>query len=77
MKMKNQVIQGDCLEVMDTIYQCCKQGKDVNETPQKVHCEPTQALAIEWLKKNGGGIYRNVLHNFQYYVGPEYGDRKI
>jgi hypothetical protein len=56
---------------MDTIYQCCKQGKDVNETPQKVHCEPTQALAIEWLKKNGGGIYRNILHNFQFYVGSE------
>jgi hypothetical protein len=55
---------------MSTIYECCKQGKDVNKTQQEVHCEPTEALAIEWLEKNGGGIYKNVLHNFEFYVAP-------
>ena len=59
----------NCL--MGTIYQCCIQMKDVNKTPQEVHCEPTEALAIEWLQENGGGIYRNALHNFRFYVEPK------
>jgi len=56
---------------MATIYKCCKQGKDVNKTLQVIHEAATEELAIEWLEKNGGGIYKNILHNFQFYVEPK------
>ena len=55
---------------MSTVYQCCKQGKDVNKTLTVIHCADTEREAIEWLEKNDGGIYRNILHNFQFYVAP-------
>ncbi len=55
---------------MGTIYQCCRKGKDVENTPLPVHCEPTQVEAIKWLEENGGGIYRNILHNIQFTVNP-------
>jgi len=55
---------------METVYQCCRQGKDVNKILQPIHCEPTQADAIKWLEANGGGIYRNILHNIQFYISP-------
>ena len=35
-----------------------------------VHEEPTELLAISWLEINGGGIYRNTLHNFDCDVSP-------
>jgi hypothetical protein len=53
---------------MKTIYQCCRIGKDVNKTLEPIHCEPTGELAVLWLENNGGGVYRNILHNFQYPV---------
>ena len=56
---------------MSTIYECYKNGKDVNKSLQLVHHAQTEALAIEWLEKNGGGNYKNVLHNFQFYVTPK------
>ena len=29
---------------------------------------PTQTETIKWLEENGGGIYRNILHNVEFYV---------
>ena len=53
---------------MATIYKCCKQGKDVNKTLIVVYEAKTEIEAIEWLENNGGGVYKNTLHNFQFYV---------
>ena len=39
---------------------------------QVVNCEKTEKLAILWLEKNGGGIYRNVLHCFEFKVNANY-----
>ena len=39
---------------------------------QVVREEKSQALAISWLEKNGGGIYRNVLHCFEFKVNANY-----
>lgn len=54
----------------NTVYQCHQKGKDVNKTPFFLHCEETEAKAIRWLSENGGGIYRNILHNFDMEVMP-------
>lgn len=51
-----------------TIYQCCKCGNDVNKALQPVHYAKTEKEAIQWLEKNGGGVYKNLLHNFQFHV---------
>jgi len=56
---------------MGTVFQCCQQGKDVAKTLGVINCEPTEKLAMRWLETNGGGIYRNILHNFQFYVYPK------
>jgi len=53
---------------MNTIYECCKAGKDVNKTLKVVHNANTELNAIDWLEKNGGGVYRNALHKFQFTV---------
>ena len=50
---------------METIYQCLQVK---NGHMQVVREEKSQALAISWLEKNGGGIYRNVLHCFEFKV---------
>lgn len=50
---------------MTTIYQCIK--RDERYTPPQtniVHYAETEKEAMDWLEENGGGIYRNVLHNF-------------
>ena len=62
---------------MSTIYTCCKEGKDVNKTLKVVHYASTEELAMKWLENNGGGIYRNILHNFQLYVSPKDDDIDI
>lgn len=48
-----------------TVFQCCQRGKDVNKTLSIVHCAQSERLAIDWLQRHGGGVYRNTLHNFQ------------
>jgi len=55
---------------MGTIYQCLKRGPDVNKSLILKHEADTQKEAVEWLEKNGGGVYRNILHNLQYEVKP-------
>ena len=50
---------------METIYQCLQVK---NGHMQVVNCEKTEKLAISWLKKNGGGVYKNILHNFKFNV---------
>jgi len=52
----------------ETIYQCCKCGKDVNKTLSVVHCADTEAEALKWLEDNGGGVYRNILHRIKFEV---------
>lgn len=49
----------------ETVYQCCKRCNDVNGSPIPAHYADTETEAIEWLKRNGGGVYRNLLHQFQ------------
>jgi hypothetical protein len=56
---------------MSTIYECVKPDKRYTPTVMNtIHYAATQKEAIEWLENNGGGIYRNKLHNFQYEVKP-------
>lgn len=50
---------------MGTIYQCLK--RDDRYTPplmSVMHEASSEREAIAWLEKNGGGIYRNLLHGF-------------
>jgi len=56
---------------MSTIYHCCKKGKDVNKTLSIIHEAATEKEAIAWLEQKGGGVYRNILHNFSFYVEPK------
>lgn len=54
---------------MSTVYQCIKSDARYIPTRMTVVYEAeTQKEAIEWLENNGGGIYRNTLHGFQYNV---------
>ena len=57
---------------MGTIYQCLT--VDVRYTPPKhtlVHEAETESEAMLWLEQNGGGIYRNILHNFDVTIQPK------
>lgn len=50
---------------MNTIFQCIK--PDSRYTPplkRVVHEASTEREAMDWLERNGGGIYRNLLHLF-------------
>jgi len=50
---------------MGTIYQCLK--RDNRYTPPMmtvVHEAKSSSEAVRWLENNGGGIFRNLLHNF-------------
>ena len=58
-------------DIMTTIYECCKQDNDVNKTLLLIHNAKTEKEAINWLEQNGGGIYRNILHGFQFYVASQ------
>jgi hypothetical protein len=52
-----------------TIYQAIQYDK--RYIPIKcniVYYGQTEEDVIEWLENNGGGYYRNVLHQFEYYV---------
>jgi len=53
---------------MSTVYQCCKRTGDVSGILKVVHEAETQTEAVEWLERNGGGIYKNLLHKFQLYI---------
>ena len=52
----------------ETIHECCAIGNDVNRTPKPIHYAGTYQDAIYYLKKNGGGLYRNALHKFEHKV---------
>lgn len=57
---------------MGTIYHCLK--KDNRYSPPcltLVYEAPTERDAIEWLEKNGGGVYKNILHNLSFVVLPK------
>ena len=43
---------------MKTVYECIQRGIIV-------HYAASDQTAIEWLENNGGGIFKNTLHNFQ------------
>jgi hypothetical protein len=48
-----------------TIYHCLI--KDESTTPaqyQLIHEASTEQEAMDFLEQRGGGIYRNILHNF-------------
>ncbi len=50
---------------MGTIYQCLK--RDGRYTPPMmtvVHEAESSGEAVRWLENNGGGIFRNLIHNF-------------
>ena len=56
---------------MSTVYKCIKPDTRYIPTQMNVvYQAQTQKEAIEWLENNGGGIYKNVLHGFQYEVKP-------
>lgn len=50
---------------MGTIYHCL-QIDSRSIPPQRIlrHEAKTEADAMRWLEENGGGTYRNILHNF-------------
>lgn len=48
-----------------SIYQCIKKdNRYIPPLARIVYEAATEEEAIEWLEKNGGGVYRNILHNF-------------
>jgi hypothetical protein len=50
---------------MSTVFQCLKPDYRYIPTLKRLVYEaPTETAAIQWLEQNGGGIYRNLLHNF-------------
>jgi hypothetical protein len=49
--------------------------KTIPYTMKKVFCGDTLDETLEYLEKNGGGIYRNTLHNFQFSVHSTKGER--
>lgn len=54
---------------MSTVYQCIKPDtRYIPTTMTVVYEATTQKEAVERLENNGGGIYRNTLHGFKYYV---------
>ena len=65
--------QHSSMEIIDgTVYQCIK--PDTRYIPAHmvvVHEADSQLDAIEWLENNGGGVYRNLLHNFDMTVNPK------
>lgn len=51
---------------MSTIYQCIKPDNRYKPPIKTVIFEASsEKEAINWLEQNGGGIYRNTLHNFE------------
>jgi len=56
---------------LKTTYECCTEGKDVNRTLSVIHYANSSSEALLWLENNGGGVYRNTLHNYQFHVKPE------
>lgn len=46
-----------------TVYHCIQKG-------EVAHYAKTEREALSWLSSNGGGIYKNSLHAFQFEVKP-------
>lgn len=56
---------------MGTVYHCLTEDK--RYFPPKTtlaHQAKTEEEAIEYLETHGGGIYRNILHNFDCLIKP-------
>jgi hypothetical protein len=48
-----------------SIYQCIQPDERYTPPQMKVvHHADSERAALDWLEANGGGIYRNTLHNF-------------
>ena len=47
----------------NTIFECHQRNK--NGLLEVKYKADTQNQAIQWLKNNGGGVYKNILHQFQ------------
>ena len=53
----------------ETIYQCRQHLPGTNPVRYgPVHYAKTEAEGMDWLSKNGGGLYRNDLHRFEFPV---------
>lgn len=50
------------------IYRAVKQDKRYAPTKEITKEFPTEKETIEYLQKNGGGIYKNILHNIEFPV---------
>ena len=48
----------------ETIYQCWQKGK-LKYSPN------TAEAALQWLSDNGGGLFKNDLHKYQFEVKPD------
>lgn len=54
---------------MGTIYQCLQIDNRYSPPIKKVVFEAASEVgAIDWLEQNGGGVYKNILHNFEFTV---------
>lgn len=48
-------------KMKNTIYECSQKGV-------VVYSGDTEEDAVNWLEQNGGGLFKNILHNYQYTV---------
>ena len=54
-----------------TIYHCLTiDNKTVPPTRVLTYEADTHLEAVHYLENNGGGLYRNILHNLEYMVSP-------
>lgn len=53
------------------IYKAVKKDKRYIPPKESILEFATEALTIIWLEENGGGTYRNILHNFEYEIEPK------
>lgn len=52
-----------------TIHHCLSYDNKTTPPTRKLTYEAdTEQEAIRYLEKNGGGLYRNILHNLEYKV---------
>lgn len=62
-------MKGEHTMLTKTVYECVK--VDLRYRPSQkaiIHYAQTELEALEWLSNNGGGLYRNTLHNFEFNV---------
>ena len=50
------------------IYHAIKKDRRYRPPKEDVLEFPTQEETIKWLENNGGGTYRNILHNLEFEV---------